>query len=385
MNRTDPMAYLPDMEVLHDSDITEEVLAQRKEYDSLRYTAADVRSALAKENRSLQNFAALLSPAAIPLLEEITTQAKAETRKHFGNSICIFTPLYLANYCENGCVYCGFNRSHTIRRAQLTPAEMEREMRSISGTGLEEILLLTGESKTKSDLHYIGEACTMAHRYFKMTGLEVYPMNTQEYASLQACGADFVTVFQETYDIERYEVLHPSGRKRVFPYRLNAQERALRGGMRGVGFGALLGLADFRKDAFATGVHAWLLQRNYPHAEFSFSCPRLRPITTGEVHYGAALQEADLLQVICAYRLLMPYAGITISTRESAHFRNHVSAIATTKISAGVSTSIGGHQESQKEKGDGQFEIADTRSVHEIYSAMKEYGLQPVMNDSIYL
>ena len=231
------MAYLPDMEVLHDSDITEEVLAQRKEYDSLRYTAADVRSALAKENRSLQNFAALLSPAAIPLLEEITTQAKAETRKHFGNSICIFTPLYLANYCENGCVYCGFNRSHTIRRAQLTPAEMEREMRSISGTGLEEILLLTGESKTKSDLHYIGEACTMAHRYFKMTGLEVYPMNTQEYASLQACGADFVTVFQETYDIERYEALHPSGRKRVFPYRLNAQERALRGGMRGVGFG----------------------------------------------------------------------------------------------------------------------------------------------------
>jgi len=379
------MAYLPDMEILMESTIMEQVLARREEYDYRRYVAEDIRVALSKDNRTLEDFGALLSPAAMPFLEEIALKAREETRKHFGNSIYMFTPLYLANYCENSCVYCGFNRCQKIRRAQLKAEEIEREMRSIADTGLEEILLLTGESRKMSDVHYIGEACTIARRFFKMVGLEVYPMNTQDYAYLRECGADYVTVFQETYDSNTYETLHPDGRKRVFPYRLNAQERALRGGMRGVGFGALLGLDDFKKDAFATGTHAWLLQRKYPQAEISFSCPRLRPVTNNGVIGGSLLHESELLQVILAYRLLMPFAGITVSTREHAHFRDNVTGIAATKISAGVSTGIGGHQECQEETGDDQFEIADTRSVSEVYSAMKERGLQPVMNDYVYV
>ncbi len=385
LNRTDHMAYLPDMEILKDSTIMEDVVAHRRDYDYHRYTVDDVRMALSKENRTLDDFAALLSPAAMPFLEELAGKAQESTKKHFGNSIYMFTPLYLANYCENSCVYCGFSRCSKIRRARLNAEEIEKEMRSIAASGLEEILLLTGESWKMSGVEYIGEACTIARRFFKMVGLEIYPVNAREYAYLRSCGADYVTVFQETYDSDTYETLHPDGRKRVFPYRLNTQERALCGGMRGVGFGALLGLDDFRKDAFATGAHAWLLQRKYPRAEISFSCPRLCPVANQAQAGGPVPHEAELLQVILAYRLLLPFAGITISTRERAHFRDHVIGIAATKISAGVSTGIGGHQECKQEIGDDQFEIADTRSVSEVYSAIKERGLQPVMNDYVYV
>lgn len=379
------MAYLADMEILQDSTIMDDVVARMNAYDASKYAVGDVRTALAKESCTPEDFAALLSPAAMPLLEKIALKAKQETKKHFGNSIYLFTPLYLANYCENACVYCGFNRCQKIRRARLNAEEIEKEMQAIALTGLEEILLLTGESPKMSDVKYIGEACKLARRYFKMVGLEVYPMNTSDYALLRACGADYVTVFQETYNSDAYEALHPAGRKRVYPYRMNAQERALRGGMRGVGFGALLGLDDFRKDAFATGMHAWLLQRKYPQAEISFSCPRLRPISCETKIHPLNVHEAELLQVIMAYRLLMPFAGITISSRECARFRDHVAGIAATKISAGVSTGIGGHQQKLEDVGDEQFEIADSRSVEEIYSTMKERGLQPVMNDYVYV
>ncbi len=383
--RTDHMAYLPDMEILEESTILEEVIARMEAYDYDSYTAEDVMRALRADSRTPEDFAALLSPAAAPFLEEMAQRARLETRKHFGNSIYLFTPLYLSNYCENHCIYCGFNCHNAIKRAKLNAEEMEKEMRAIAETGLEEILLLTGESRKMSDVHYIGEACKIARKYFKVVGLEVYPMNTEEYAYLHACGADFVTVFQETYNSDKYETLHLAGHKRVFPYRANAQERALRSGMRGVGFAALLGLDDFRKDAFATGMHAYLLQRNYPHAEIAFSCPRLRPIINNDKIHPKDVHEPQLLQVITAYRLFMPFASITISTRERAGFRNHVIGIAATKISAGVSTGIGSHQEEDAEKGDAQFEIADTRSVAEIYGAIEEFGLQPVMSDYVFV
>lgn len=383
--RTDHMTYLPDMEILEESTILEEVIARMEAYDYDSYTAEDVMRALRADSRTPEDFAALLSPAAAPFLEEMAQRARLETRKHFGNSIYLFTPLYLSNYCENHCIYCGFNCHNAIKRAKLNAEEMEKEMRAIAETGLEEILLLTGESRKMSDVHYIGEACKIARKYFKVVGLEVYPMNTEEYAYLHACGADFVTVFQETYNSDKYETLHLAGHKRVFPYRANAQERALRGGMRGVGFAALLGLDDFRKDAFATGMHAYLLQRNYPHAEIAFSCPRLRPIINNDKIHPKDVHEPQLLQVITAYRLFMPFASITISTRERAGFRNHVIGIAATKISAGVSTGIGSHQEEDAEKGDAQFEIADTRSVGEIYGAIEQFGLQPVMSDYVFV
>ena len=236
-----------------------------------------------------------------------------------------------------------------------------------------------------SDVEYIGEACKIAKKYFKLIGLEIYPVNSDEYAYLHQCGADFVTVFQETYDPEKYETLHLGGHKRVFPYRFSAQERAVLGGMRGVGFAALLGLSDFRKDAFATGMHAYLLQKKYPHAEIAFSCPRLRPTINHEEINPKDVHETQLLQVIMAYRIFMPFANITISTREGQRFRDNVISIAATKISAGVSTGIGSHVEEIEEKGDEQFVISDDRSVDEVYQAIKDRGLQPVMNDYVYV
>lgn len=380
---TDHMKYTDDMEAI-DSDIMDRVIAEMNSYDADIYTAKDVKEALAAETCSVDNFKALLSPAALPFLEEIAQKAQKETRKHFGNSVAIFTPLYIANYCENYCVYCGFNCHNKIKRAQLNAEEIEKEMQAIAETGLEEVLILTGESPNKSSVEYIGEACKIAKKYFKLIGLEVYPMDSKDYAYLHECGADFVTVFQETYNSDKYKTLHLGGRKRIFPYRLNAQERAIMGGMRGVGFAALLGLDDFRKDALATGMHAYFLQKKYPHAEIAFSCPRLRPIINNDKINPKDVHEPQLLQIICAYRIFMPFASITISTRECERFRDNIIQIAATKISAGVNVGIGGHSQ-EEEKGDEQFEISDGRSVDEIYQMIEDNGMQPVMTDYIYV
>ena len=380
---TDHMKYTDDMEAI-DSDIMDRVIAEMNSYDADIYTAKDVKEALAAETCSVDNFKALLSPAALPFLEEIAQKAQKETRKHFGNSVAIFTPLYIANYCENYCVYCGFNCHNKIKRAQLNAEEIEKEMQAIAETGLEEVLILTGESPNKSSVEYIGEACKIAKKYFKLICLEVYPMDSKDYAYLHECGADFVTVFQETYNSDKYKTLHLGGRKRIFPYRLNAQERAIMGGMRGVGFAALLGLDDFRKDALATGMHAYLLQKKYPHAEIAFSCPRLRPIINNDKINPKDVHEPQLLQIICAYRIFMPFASITISTRECERFRDNIIQIAATKISAGVNVGIGGHSQ-EEEKGDEQFEISDGRSVDEIYQMIEDNGMQPVMTDYIYV
>ena len=381
--RTNHMEYLPDREQI-DSDIKDRVIAEMNAYDPAKYTAEDVKLALEHETKTEEDFKALLSPAALPFLEEIAQQARLETRKHFGNSINMFTPLYISNYCENYCIYCGFNCHNKIHRAKLNYEEIEKEMQAIAKTGLQEVLLLTGESKKMSNVEYIGEACKIARKYFKVVGLEVYPMNSDEYSYIQKCGADYVTVFQETYNSDKYETLHLAGHKRVFPYRLETQERALMGGMRGVGFAALLGLSDFRKDAFATGMHAYLIQRKYPHAEIAFSCPRLRPIINNDKINPKDVHEPQLLQVICAYRLFMPFASITISTRECQRFRDNIVQIAATKISAGVDVGIGGHSDGEK-KGDEQFEISDSRNVKQVYDALCKNGMQPVMSDYIYV
>lgn len=383
--KIDHMTYLPDMEVIN-STIGDQVVKYRNEYDYNSYTAKDVELALSKEYLSPNDFGALLSPSAEPFLEQMAERSKLETGKHFGNAVCLFTPLYISNYCENHCIYCGFNCYNKIKRAKLDLDGIRQEMSAIAKTGLEEILILTGESRKMSDVKYIGEACKIAHEYFKNVGIEVYPMNSDEYKYVHECGADYVTVFQETYNSDKYETLHLAGHKRIFPYRLNAQERALMGGMRGVAFGALLGLDDFRKDAFATGIHAYLIQRKYPYAEISFSCPRLRPIVNNDKINPKDVHEKQLFQVMCAYRIFMPFAGLTISTRERADFRNHVVGLNATKISAGVSTGIGSHdKEHSKVEGDNQFEIADGRTLDEVCRDISNMGLQPVMNDYVYI
>ena len=389
-SRTNHMEYMPGMEKI-DSDICKNVMAYADSYDYENYTGKDVERALQQEIIGINELMILLSPAAEPYIEQMAERARIETRKHFGNTVYVFTPLYIANYCENYCVYCGFNCYNDINRMKLNMEQIEHEMKIIADTGMEEILILTGESRVKSDVSYIGEACKLARKYFRMVGLEIYPVNTDEYRYLHECGADYVTVFQETYDTNKYETLHLAGHKRVWPYRFDAQERALRGGMRGVAFSALLGLADFRKDALATALHAHFIQRKYPHAEISLSCPRLRPIINNDKINPKDVHERQLCQVLCAYRLFLPFAGITVSSRESAEFRNGIIKIAATKVSAGVSTGIGDHEDKYTGKqddsdiGDEQFEIDDSRSLDKMYEDISELGLQPVMNDYLYV
>ena len=375
---TDAMEYTGHMEML-DSDVMARVLEAAKHLDLNSFTARDVQDALGPRCDA-EGFAALLSPAAEPYLEDIAKRAEEETRKHFGNSVCLFTPLYVSNYCQNRCVYCGFNSSNKINRACLTLEEVADELDSIKATGLKEVLILTGESRTKSDVDYIGECVRLASERFSTVGIEVYPMNVDEYAHIRSCGADYVTVFQETYDPERYAELHLAGPKRVFSYRFDAQERALKGGMRGVAFGTLLGLSDDpMRDAFSCGLHADLLQRKYPHAEISMSLPRLRP--AGGLDNKIGVTERQLLQVSLAYRLFLPFAGQTISTRERPGFRDGVLGLTATKVSAGVSVGIGEH--SGDAHGDGQFVISDPRGVGEMVAALRSKGLQPVMNDYV--
>ena len=389
-SRKNHMEYLPGMEII-ESDVCSQVMVQMNSYDYSQYTARDVRAALEHTTCSIEDFKALLSPAAEPFLEQMAERARLETSKHFGNTVYLFTPLYIANYCENYCVYCGFNCYNHINRMKLSMEQIEKEMKVIADSGMEEILILTGESRAQSNVEYIGEACKLARKYFRMVGLEIYPVNTDEYKYLHECGADYVTVFQETYDADKYEQLHLLGHKRVWPYRFDAQERALRGGMRGVAFSALLGLSDFRKDALASALHVYYLQRKYPHAEMSLSCPRLRPIINNDKINPLDVHEKQLCQIICAYRIFLPFVGITVSSRESAEFRNGIVKIAATKVSAGVSTGIGDHdskyngKETDEVQGDEQFEIDDNRSLDKMYKDIEGEGLQPVLNDYLYV
>lgn len=388
--RKNHMEYMEGMEILK-SDVCNQVMSKVKNFNPNQYKASDVKAALEKESIGIEDLKALLSPAAEPFLEQMAVRASMETSRHFGNTVYLFTPLYIANYCENYCVYCGFNCYNHIKRMKLNHEQIEHEMKVIADSGMEEILLLTGESRKQSDVQYIGEACKLARKYFRLVGLEIYPVNTEEYAYLHECGADYVTVFQETYDTEKYESLHLLGHKRVWPYRFDAQERALRGGMRGVAFSALLGLSDFRKDALATALHAYYIQRKYPQAELSLSCPRLRPIINNEKINPLDVHEKQLCQILCAYRIFLPYVGITVSSRESAEFRDGIVKICATKVSAGVSTGIGDHEtkytgkEKNEEQGDEQFEINDNRSLNKMYRDITEEGLQPVLNDYLYV
>lgn len=410
------MEYTENMEIIS-SEIMDKVINEMNSYNYNSFTNEDIELALSKDFLSVKDFQALLSPRAINYLEEIAQKSKQLRKKYFGNSVHMFTPLYISNYCDNYCVYCGFNSHNNIKRLKLNFEEIEKELQEISKSGLEEILILTGESKKHSDIKYIGEACKIARKYFNNVGVEIYPVNSDDYKYLNSCGVDYVTVFQETYNSDRYKNLHLDGHKRIFPYRFNSQERALIGGMRGVGFAALLGLDDFRKDAFATAYHVYLLQKKYPYAEFSISCPRLRPIINNNKIYSETvnnkniktsqlnvqktslneldnsqtntknhnlLNEKELLQVICAYRIFLPFVNITISTRENPKFRDNSIKIVATKISAGVDTGIGTHSEEiSDKKGDEQFEIADKRTVNEIFEMIKKENLQPVMSEYI--
>ncbi|MBW3084276.1 2-iminoacetate synthase [Austwickia sp. TVS 96-490-7B] len=393
--RTDPMDWRA-QHVPTGSGIMAHVLATARTIDFEAFDASSVRAAVTRSRRTTTDLAALLSPAAAPLIEEIAAAAQQETRARFGTTVGLFTPLYISNYCQNICTYCGFSANQRITRVALTPEGIDAELRAIAATGLQEILILTGESTKYAGAPFIAAAVHQATRYFPTVGIEVQPLTLAEYRQIHEAGADFVSVYQETYDVETYDRCHPGGAKRQFPWRFESPERALTAGMHGVNFGALLGLADFRRDAFTAAVHAATVQREFPQAEIGFSVPRLRPIVGGQDPLGTTaghtrdipdVHERDLLQVMCAYRLFLPSAGITISTRERPGFRDGVLGLVANRSSAGVSTGVGEHatDDASTQVGDEQFDIADDRSVAQMCDAIRARGLQPVMSDHLRL
>lgn len=357
-------------------------------------TAEDVARVLRKERLAPHDLLTLLSPAAATQLEAMASRARELTVRHFGRTIQLFTPLYLSNHCTNQCRYCGFNARNHIPRQRLTDEEIVAEGRAIAATGLRHLLLLTGDARQVSGPDYIAHAARLLAPLFPSLSVEVYSLTEEEYALLVDAGIDGMTMFQETYNEALYPDLHPAGPKRDYHFRLGAPERAARAGMRGVGLGALLGLDDWRRDAFFTALHGHWLQRSYPYVDVSFSVPRLRP-HAGAFQPAHAVSDRDLVQVILAYRIFMPSAGITVSTRERADLRDNLIPLGVTRMSAGVSTAVGGHavrkdghaaHKDTEGQGDGdeatpQFEISDPRSADEMAAAIAARGYQPVYKD----
>ena len=341
-------------------------------------TEADVLRALASERPTRADFLALLSPVGARQLEAMARRAHDLTVQHFGRAIHLFTPLYLANHCVNRCVYCGFNTHHDIHRRQLTLEEVEAEARCIAATGLKHILLLTGEAPKTSSVEYMAQCAQVLARYFASLSVEVYPLDRGGYAKLLEAGIDGMTMFQEAYDEAAYLPLHPGGPKRDYRFRLEAPDRACAAGFRQVGVGALLGLHDWRLEAFSTGLHADYLQSTYPSVEVSVSVPRIRP-QTGGFQPKVEVADRDLVQYIAALRIFMPRAGVTLSSRERAGLRDNLLRLGVTRMSAGVSTSVGGRATGQNDPG--QFEISDERSVAEMAAMFQAQGYQPVYKD----
>lgn len=362
--------------------------ARLREYDGFNFpafftgvTQKDVGLVLAKDRLTVEDYLILLSPAAAGRLEEMARRAQRETRRHFGRTVQLFAPLYVSDYCVNGCVYCGFRRRAGFARRQLSLGEVAREAGIISNMGIKHILLLTGEHPEKAGVAYIADCVRVLKDYFSSVAIEVYALTGEQYEKLAAAGVDGMTMYQEVYQPEIYGRLHPAGPKRDYLFRLNAPERACRAGMRTVTVGALLGLAPWRQEAFFTGLHAAYLQEHYPAVDLQMAPPRLRP-------YGGSFQplslvsDADLVQYITAYRIFMPHSGICLSTRERGELRDHLVQLGVTKMSAGVSTAVGGYSAAPRES---QFEPADGRSVEEIRLMLKANGYQPVFQDWHYL
>lgn len=337
-----------------------------------------IRRILGKETLTATDFLCLLSPAAEAHLEVMAQKAHRQTVAQFGRTMALFTPLYLSNFCTNRCRYCSFNSKNRIERRQLTLDEVEAEARAISASGLKHILILTGDAPAIAGVDYIAECCRVLDRYFTAIGIEIYALTEAEYRKLIDAGADNLTLYQETYNEDVYADLHPKGPKRDYRFRLDAPERACRVAMRAVNIGALLGLDDWRRDAFFTGLHAHFLQDCYPETEIGVSLPRIRP-HVGGFQPAFAVEDRHLVQILTAMRLFLPRAGIAISTRESARFRDRLVPLGVTRMSAGSCTAVGGHTETDNHTG--QFEIADERSVPEMAAMLRRAGWQPVYKD----
>lgn len=356
----------------------------KERIDSIIATATkdDVGAVLARSEDSIlrpEDFAVLLSVAAGNMLECMAQTANAITLKNFGRAVSIFTPLYISDICTNQCRYCGFNARNRQKRRHLSVEEAKAEAFAIADAGFGHILLLTGDAPKISSPQYLADVIRSIKPRFASIGIEVYSLSQEEYELLIEAGVDSMTMFQETYNPELYSWLHPAGPKHDYNFRLNAPERAARAGMRSIGLGALLGLDIFEHDAFATALHAWWLQRHYPGVDVSVSIPRICP-HEGEFEVTNGVADAQFVQYVTALRCFLPRAGITCSSRESSFMRDHLVPLGVTRVSAGVSTAVGGRA-TEDLHNPGQFEISDKRSLAQMMNDLYANGYQPVLKD----
>lgn len=340
-----------------------------------------VENSLARERLNPLDFLTLLSPKAGEgqYLEAMAEKAQRLTVQHFGRTIQLFIPLYISNHCTNQCAYCGFNRKNVIHRNRLSLPEIETEARAIAATGMQHVLFLTGESLAHTPMDYLIAAAECLKGHFASVSIEIFPMETADYRRLREAGVDGMTLFQETYDEDVYAQVHLAGRKTDFRYRLDAPERGAAAGFRLVNIGALLGLAEPRREIFFTGMHGRYLEDNFLDTEVSISLPRFNA-AEGSFQPDYLVDDQVFVQFMLALRLFSPRAGITISTRESARLRDRLLFLGATRFSAGSSTGVGGYAESQAPQSP-QFEITDNRSVAEVAAAIIAHGYQPVFKD----
>ncbi len=341
-------------------------------------TALDVTQALQKEKRDLEDFKALISPAAAPFLEEMAQLSSMTTKKRFGNTIQMYAPMYLSNECHNICTYCGFSMTNKIPRRTLTDDEILKEVAFLKQKGYDHILLVTGEANRTVGVPYLKNAIQLIRSKFSNITIEVQPLDQEEYELLIAEGLYAVLVYQETYHREEYKKHHPKGKKSKFYYRLDTPDRLGKAGIHKIGLGALFGLEDWRADSFFTALHLKYLQKSYWKTKYSISFPRLRP-HSGGLEPKVEMTDRDLVQLICAFRLLDEDVELSMSTRESEIFRNNIVNLGATSMSAESKTNPGGYTvEPQSLE---QFEISDERSTEEIVSMLKGKGLEVVWKD----
>ncbi len=337
----------------------------------------DIEKSLFKQNLSNLDFLNLLSEAASPYLEKMAQKSSSLTIKNFGKAIALYIPLYISNYCVNECSYCGFNKSNRISRSKLSMEEIEKNAREIFRTGLKHILVLTGESRDETPVNYLEEAVRLLKKIFSSVSIEVFPMDVPDYKKLVQAGADGLTIYQETYNRALYGKVHLSGPKKNFDYRLGAPERGAAAFFRSVSIGPLFGLGDPLEEAFFCGLHARHLFTSFPGVEVGISLPRLNE-AEGKFKAIYPLSDKNFVQYLAALRLFLPRAGIALSTRERAAFRDNLIGLGITKMSGGSSTSVGGYCGKPDTP---QFEVSDHRSVAEIAHVIMEKGYDPVYKD----
>lgn len=341
-------------------------------------TGNDVESALSSANRTLEDFKALISPAASSYLEEMANLSQKLTLKRFGRTIQMYVPLYLSNECNNICTYCGFSYDNKVRRKTLSPMEIMQEVAVIKAMGYDHVLLVTGEATQSVHVDYFKNVLDLIRPHFSHISMEVQPLDLVDYRDLKSYGLNTVLVYQETYHQEDYKKHHPKGKKSNFQYRLETPDRLGQAGIHKMGLGVLIGLEDWRTDSFFTALHLSYLEKKYWQSKYSLSFPRLRPFSGG-LEPKVEMDDRELVQLICAYRIFNEEVELSISTRESPNFRNNIIKLGVTAISAGSKTNPGGY--SVEPQSLEQFEISDDRSAQEIARVIVSQGYEPVWKD----